>query len=54
VNPDIPADHLEPARARVDQLLEALRRKTEQLGPQADSALSFSPEQGAPDETHAG
>jgi hypothetical protein len=40
---DIPADQLERAQARVDQLLEALRRETQRLAPTADSALTFSP-----------
>ena len=42
---DIPADELERALARVDQLLEALRRETERLGPEADSALTFHPDE---------
>jgi hypothetical protein len=44
---DIPADQMEGARARVDQLLEALRRETERLGPDADSALTFRPDEAA-------
>ena len=40
---DIPADELERAQARVDPLLEALRRETARLGPDADSALAFHP-----------
>jgi hypothetical protein len=40
---DIPADQLERTQARVDQLLEALRRETQRLAPGADSALTFSP-----------
>jgi hypothetical protein len=47
VKSDIPADELERARARVDQLLEALRRETERLGSDADSALSFHPDEAA-------
>jgi hypothetical protein len=42
---DIPADHLERAQARVDQFLEALRRETERLPSDADSALIFNPDQ---------
>ena len=38
---DIPADQLEPAQARVDQLLEALRRETQRLALDAESALTF-------------
>jgi len=50
VKSDIPADQLEPAQARVDQLLNALRRETERLGPLAESALGFSLDEGHPDE----
>ena len=39
----MPADQLERAQTRVDQLLEALRRQTEWLAPDADSALTFRP-----------
>ncbi|MGA2882425.1 MAG: hypothetical protein ABSG13_26015 [Bryobacteraceae bacterium] len=46
---DIPADQLERAQARVDQLLEALRRKTERLSPDADSALTFRPDEAQPE-----
>jgi len=42
---DIPANQLERAQARVDQLLEALRRETERLAPVAESALVFNPEE---------
>jgi hypothetical protein len=42
---DIPADQLEPAQARVDQLLEALRRETQRLTPDAESALAFHADQ---------
>jgi hypothetical protein len=44
MNSEIPADQLERARARVDQLLEVLRRGTERLESDADSALSFYPD----------
>ncbi len=43
----MPADELERARARVDQLLEVLRRGTERLGSDADSALTFDPQEAA-------
>ena len=42
---DIPPDQLEPARARVEQLLEALRRETQRLAPDAESALTFHADQ---------
>jgi hypothetical protein len=42
---DIPADQLKRAQARVDALLEALRRETARLGPDADSALTFRPDE---------
>lgn len=42
VKTDIPADPLQPAQARVDQLLEALRRETERLTPDVESALTFN------------
>jgi len=42
---EIPSDELDRAQARVDQLLEALRRETERLGPDADSALTFQPDE---------
>jgi hypothetical protein len=45
VKSDIPADQLEPAQARVDQLLNALRRESERLGPLAESALGFDPDE---------
>jgi formate dehydrogenase assembly factor FdhD len=45
VKSDIPADQLEPAQARVDQLLEALRRETQRLAPDAESALTFHADQ---------
>ena len=47
MNSEIPVDQLERARARVDQLLEVLRRGTERLGPDADSALTFHPDEAA-------
>jgi hypothetical protein len=47
MNSDIPADQLERARARVDQLLEVLRRETDRLRSDADSALAFSPNEAA-------
>ncbi len=42
---DIPSDELERANARVDQLLEALRRETARLASTADSALAYSPDE---------
>jgi hypothetical protein len=45
VKSDIPADQLERAQARVDQLLNALRHETERLGPLAESALVFLPDE---------
>jgi hypothetical protein len=45
VKSDIPSDELERAQARVDQLLEALRRETARLASTADSALAYSPDQ---------
>jgi hypothetical protein len=48
VKSDIPADQLERAQARVDQLLDSLRRETERLPPDADSALAFSPDEVQP------
>jgi hypothetical protein len=42
---DIPADQLADAQARVDQHLEALRRDTALLPPDAESALTFHPDQ---------
>jgi len=55
VKSDIPAgepvsarvrvEELSRAQARVDQLLEALRRETARLGPDDDSALQFDPGQ---------
>jgi hypothetical protein len=45
VKSDILADHLQRAQARVDQLLEALRLGTEQLPPDADSALTYRPDE---------
>jgi hypothetical protein len=44
VEHDIPADQLARAQARVNQLLDALRRQTERLAPEADSALVFLPD----------
>jgi hypothetical protein len=44
VKSDIPADQLEPAQARVDQFLEALRHETVRLPPNADSALTYQPD----------
>jgi hypothetical protein len=35
---------LERAQARVSQLLDALRRQTGRLAPEADSALIFRPD----------
>jgi hypothetical protein len=46
VKSDIPSDELERARARVDQLLEALQRETARLASTADSALVYSPDEG--------
>jgi hypothetical protein len=45
VKSDIPADQLERAQARVNQLLEALRRETERLAPVAESALTYQADQ---------
>jgi hypothetical protein len=42
---DIPAEQLARAQARVDQLLEALRRETQRLPPDAESALTFNADQ---------
>jgi hypothetical protein len=42
VKTDIPADQLERAQARVEQLLDALRRETERLTPDVESALTFN------------
>ncbi|MGB6946066.1 MAG: hypothetical protein WBE37_26940 [Bryobacteraceae bacterium] len=42
---DLPADQLEQAQARVDQHLEALRHDTALLPPDAESALTFHPDQ---------
>jgi hypothetical protein len=47
MNSEIPADQLERARARVDQLLEVLRRGTERLESDADSALSYRSDEAA-------
>jgi len=49
VKSDIPESNLERAQARVDQLLDALRRQTERLPPDADSALTFSPAEAQPE-----
>ena len=40
-----PALLFERAQARVDPLLEALRRETARLGPEADSVLTFHPDE---------
>jgi len=45
---DIPADQLERAQSRVDQLLEALRRQTERLASDSDSALTYRPDADEP------
>lgn len=45
---DIPPDQLERAQARVDPFLDALRRATERLPPDADSALIFRPDEEQP------
>jgi hypothetical protein len=45
VKSDIPADEIERAQTRVDQLLDALRRETQRLAPDADSALTFNADQ---------
>jgi hypothetical protein len=47
MNSEIPADQLERARARVDQLLEVLRRGTVRLESDADSALSYRSDEAA-------
>jgi hypothetical protein len=44
VKSEIPVADLERAQARVDQLLDALRRETARLGPEVDSALVFRPD----------
>jgi hypothetical protein len=44
LKPDIPADQLERVQARVDQRVDALRRLTALLPPDADSALTFRPD----------
>ena len=44
MKPDIPADQLERVQARVDQRVDALRRLTALLPPDADSALTFRPD----------
>jgi hypothetical protein len=44
VKSDIPADQLGAALARVDQFLDALRRETGRLPPDADSALTYQPD----------
>jgi hypothetical protein len=45
MKPEIPAEQLERAQARVNQLLDALRRETGRLPPTADSALAFDADQ---------
>jgi hypothetical protein len=45
VKSEIPPDHSNRAQARVDELLDALRRETARLGPEVDSALVFEPGQ---------
>jgi hypothetical protein len=54
MNSDIPADQLERAQSRVDQLLDALRRETQRLGAEVDSALVFSPKETSPEEMSKG
>jgi hypothetical protein len=54
VEPDTPPEQLAGARARrakarVDELLEALRRQTQRLEPEADSALTFRPDTEQPE-----
>ncbi len=49
VKSDIPADQLGAAQARVDQFLDALRRETERLPADADSALTFRPDAEQPE-----
>ena len=49
MKPDIPAEQLAGAQARVSQLLDALRRETEHLRPEADSALTFRPDTELPE-----
>jgi hypothetical protein len=51
---DIPADRLERAQARVDQLLDALRRETQRLAPDVDSALVFNPKEATAEEAPKG
>jgi hypothetical protein len=43
VEPNIPPERVNP-NLGVDQLLEALRRDTERLAPDAGSALTFRPD----------
>jgi len=45
VKPDISADRLERARARVEPLLDLLRRETNNLGAEDDSALIYVPDE---------
>jgi hypothetical protein len=49
VKSDIPAHQLDRAQTRVAQLLEALRRETQRLPPDADSALTFRPDAEQPE-----
>ncbi|MGC1414739.1 MAG: hypothetical protein WA817_05625 [Candidatus Acidiferrum sp.] len=42
---EIPKIQVETAQARVDQLLDALRRDTALLASDAESALTFHPDQ---------
>jgi hypothetical protein len=49
VKSDIPADQLERAQARVDQLLDALRSESERLSSDAESALTFRPDAEQPE-----
>jgi hypothetical protein len=54
LEPDIPPDQpegaqLERAQARVDELLEALRRETARLSWDAESALTFRPDNEQPE-----
>jgi hypothetical protein len=44
VEANIPSERLERAQARVSQLLDALRRDTERLTPDVESALTFRPD----------
>jgi hypothetical protein len=48
VKSDIPADQLERVQSRVNQLLDALRKNTERLASDSDSALTYRPDADEP------